>query len=56
MLLTEDSYAAFTTMVRPVAPVVSVLEGGYNLRALARSVGKHLAALGGIELESLQKE
>lgn len=45
MLLTEDSFAMMTRKVRGVAPIVSVLEGGYNLTALARSVEAHLNAL-----------
>jgi acetoin utilization deacetylase AcuC-like enzyme len=45
MLLTEESYAEFTRLVAPVAPIVSVLEGGYNLQALASSVEHHLRAL-----------
>jgi acetoin utilization deacetylase AcuC-like enzyme len=45
MKLDEGSFAVFTRMVRDVAPVVSVLEGGYNLGALARSVEAHLRAL-----------
>jgi len=49
--LTEHSYALFTEKIREVAErhcgrrIVSVLEGGYNLEALARSVEKHLEAL-----------
>lgn len=45
MELTEQSFALFTRMVRDVAPVVSVLEGGYHLEALGRSVEEHLRAL-----------
>jgi acetoin utilization deacetylase AcuC-like enzyme len=45
MRLTEDSYAKMTARVRDIAPVISVLEGGYNLDALARSVEQHLRAL-----------
>jgi acetoin utilization deacetylase AcuC-like enzyme len=47
MALTEDSFAAFTRLLRGIAPIVSVLEGGYSLGALARSVERHLGALGG---------
>lgn len=47
MALTEDSFAKFTRLLRDIAPIVSVLEGGYNLEALARSVERHLCALGG---------
>jgi acetoin utilization deacetylase AcuC-like enzyme len=42
MELTENSFAAMTHMVMNIAPVVSVLEGGYNLDALGRSVVAHL--------------
>ncbi len=45
MCLTEESFGTLTTLVRGIAPVVSVLEGGYNLRALAASVREHLRAL-----------
>jgi acetoin utilization deacetylase AcuC-like enzyme len=45
MKLTEDSFAKMTSMVKGIAPIVSVLEGGYNLDALARSVEKHLSVL-----------
>jgi acetoin utilization deacetylase AcuC-like enzyme len=45
MRLTDRSFGLFTRMVRDIAPVVSVLEGGYNLDALARSVEAHLIAL-----------
>jgi acetoin utilization deacetylase AcuC-like enzyme len=43
--LTTSSYRVLTEMVRHIAPVVSVLEGGYNLEATAASVEVHLAAL-----------
>jgi acetoin utilization deacetylase AcuC-like enzyme len=46
MRLTEKSYAAMTEMVRGVAPVVSVLEGGYDIDALARSVEEHIKTMG----------
>jgi acetoin utilization deacetylase AcuC-like enzyme len=46
MRLTEDSYAKMTMRVRDIAPVISILEGGYNLDALGRSVEQHLRALG----------
>lgn len=49
MRLTEKSYAAMTEMVRDMAPMVSVLEGGYDLDALARSVEEHLASMGMME-------
>jgi acetoin utilization deacetylase AcuC-like enzyme len=45
MRLTEDSFAKMTTLVKDVAPVISVLEGGYNLNALARCVERHIIAL-----------
>lgn len=45
MRLTERSFAKMTTLVRDIAPVVSVLEGGYDLDALARSVHEHIIAL-----------
>ena len=45
MLLNESSFAKMTHLVKGVAPVVSVLEGGYHLDALALSVDAHLAEL-----------
>ena len=45
MLLRSESYARLTTMVSAIAPVISVLEGGYNLGALAASAEHHLHAL-----------
>lgn len=45
MRLTEESFAKMTDIVKDVAPVVSVLEGGYNLDALAFSVEAHLRSL-----------
>jgi acetoin utilization deacetylase AcuC-like enzyme len=51
MMLTEDDFAAMTRVVLDVAArhcsghVVSVLEGGYNLRALSLSVEAHLREL-----------
>lgn len=51
MQLTDDSYANFTSLVKGCAQthaggrIVSVLEGGYHLDALARSVESHLSAL-----------
>ena len=45
MKLTEDSYAQFTRLLKTGTPIVSVLEGGYNLKALAGSVQAHLQAL-----------
>jgi acetoin utilization deacetylase AcuC-like enzyme len=51
--LTEDGFDLMTHHLAAVADhccggrVVSLLEGGYNLRALARSVVRHLVALAG---------
>jgi acetoin utilization deacetylase AcuC-like enzyme len=51
MQLTEQGYAEMTAVVLEAARahaqgrVVSVLEGGYSLSALAASVGAHLASL-----------
>lgn len=45
MRLTETSVALFTRVLAGIAPVVSVLEGGYNLEALGRSVVRHLEIL-----------
>ena len=45
MLLADESFAKMTRMIKPIAPIVSVLEGGYNLQALARSVEAHLMEL-----------
>ncbi len=51
ILLTEDSFARMTKWLMDVASkccdgrIVSVLEGGYNLEALARSIEAHLAVL-----------
>jgi acetoin utilization deacetylase AcuC-like enzyme len=51
MLLTAESFALFTRILSDASSVcggriVSVLEGGYNLRALAASVSAHIAELG----------
>jgi acetoin utilization deacetylase AcuC-like enzyme len=49
--LVEADYEWMTLKIKDVAArhaqgrIVSVLEGGYNLNALARSVGVHLRAL-----------
>jgi len=49
--LTDESFARMTDLLLDVASknckgrVVSVLEGGYNLQALARSVAAHLNAM-----------
>lgn len=51
LALTENGYKAITQLVMTIAErhakhrVVSVLEGGYNLHALARSVEAHVRAL-----------
>ncbi len=51
--LTEDDYRWITTLILDAAAdsaqgrVVSALEGGYDLNALARSVGAHLETLAG---------
>ncbi len=51
ILLTEETYAKITSAVKRLAEessngrVVSVLEGGYDLRALPRSVEAHLEVL-----------
>ena len=52
MNLTEKGYSALTSIVREAARrhcdgrVISLLEGGYNLEAIAGSVEAHLLALG----------
>lgn len=49
--VTDDGFSEMTRIVRSLAQthcqgrIVSCLEGGYNLAALARSVGRHLEAL-----------
>ncbi len=51
LLLTEDDFAWITRLIRAAADshahgrIVSVLEGGYDLGALARSVAVHVEAL-----------
>jgi acetoin utilization deacetylase AcuC-like enzyme len=53
MLLTEDGFEEMTRIILQVAQehcqgrIVSVLEGGYNLIALSRSVERHLYILRG---------
>ena len=47
-VLTEEGYAALTRDILDLsreAPVLSLLEGGYNLEALADSVATHLTTL-----------
>ncbi len=52
--LVEDDYAWITQRLKDLADrhaggrIVSCLEGGYNLRALARSVAAHLRVLAGV--------
>jgi acetoin utilization deacetylase AcuC-like enzyme len=52
MNVTEDGYERMTHLVRDIAErysegrIVSLLEGGYHLEALARSVARHLQTLG----------
>jgi acetoin utilization deacetylase AcuC-like enzyme len=43
--LTEQTYAKLTRLIAGIAPVVSVLEGGYNPRATPLSAEHHLHAL-----------
>lgn len=43
--LTEASFAGMTERIRDIAPIVSVLEGGYDLVALAHSVEAHVRVL-----------
>jgi acetoin utilization deacetylase AcuC-like enzyme len=51
LCVTDDGFAEMTQIVKSLAEtycrgrVVSCLEGGYNLSALARSVGRHLEVL-----------
>ncbi len=51
LMVSEDGYRRLTEIVRDIAArhaegrVVSILEGGYELEALARSVAAHLEAL-----------
>jgi acetoin utilization deacetylase AcuC-like enzyme/formylglycine-generating enzyme required for sulfatase activity len=51
MKVTEDGYAKMTRIVKQIAQtfcqgrIVSVLEGGYNLKALANSVETHIRVL-----------
>lgn len=53
LMVTEDGFRMLTELVMTIAQrhaqgrVVSVLEGGYNLEALSRSVEAHLNALAG---------
>jgi acetoin utilization deacetylase AcuC-like enzyme len=52
MMLTARGFGAMARLVREVAgttPIVALLEGGYDLDALARSVAATLEALTGIE-------
>ena len=50
MLLIENDYSDMTKIVKQFAsseniPIISALEGGYNLKALANSVYEHLKVL-----------
>ena len=45
MELADESFGKMTDLIKNIAPVVSVLEGGYHLEALARSVEQHVAAM-----------
>jgi acetoin utilization deacetylase AcuC-like enzyme len=45
MALTEESFATMTNQILNIAPIVSVLEGGYHLDALARSAEAHVRIL-----------
>ena len=50
MLLVENDFAEMTKMVKQFTsseniPIISALEGGYNLNALANSVYEHLKVL-----------
>ncbi len=51
--VTDDGFSEMTQIVKSLAAlycegrVISCLEGGYNLSALARSVGRHLEVLAG---------
>jgi acetoin utilization deacetylase AcuC-like enzyme len=55
MDLTENGYAALTSILREAADrhcggrIISLLEGGYDLRALSASAEAHLEALGAFE-------
>jgi acetoin utilization deacetylase AcuC-like enzyme len=56
MKLTEESFSNMTDLVKDMAPVVSVLEGGYNLEATARSAEAHLNALNTIPRSSEERQ
>lgn len=45
MKLTEESFAKMTALVMSGPPVVSVLEGGYDLEGLSRSTVAHIRAM-----------
>lgn len=55
MLLTEESFGLFTRILSDAASsvcdgkIVSLLEGGYNLDGLSKSVAAHIQVLGGME-------
>ncbi len=52
--VTDEGFSEMTTIVKALAEtycggrIVSCLEGGYDLSALARAVGKHLTVLAGV--------
>ena len=43
--VTPTCYGHMTAMLQPIAPLMLLLEGGYNLSALGRSVEAHLRVL-----------
>ncbi len=45
MRLLDTTFARLTAYVRNIAPTISVLEGGYDLEALARSCEAHISVL-----------
>ena len=53
--MAENGYAALTSILREAADrhcggrIISLLEGGYDLRALSASAEAHLEALGAFE-------
>ena len=58
--LTESGYQKLTQIVKDIAArfadgrLVSLLEGGYDLNALSRSVDTHLRTLAGLPIEGMQ--
>jgi acetoin utilization deacetylase AcuC-like enzyme len=51
MNLTESSFALLTNLVRDIAPIVSVLEGGYDHTATALSVEAHLRSFADVSMK-----